>query len=65
MFRGQLVKLYILAFLAFRFATEYIRPEPRLALGLTAYQWGALALMPLFAALWLRDRRALMAVPTG
>src|SRR5262249_44366919 len=35
-----------------------IRPEPRLWLDLTAYQWAALALVPLFAALWARDARA-------
>jgi phosphatidylglycerol:prolipoprotein diacylglycerol transferase len=54
-FRGQLVKLYILAYLAYRFATELIRPEPQLWLGLTGYQWAALALAPVFAWLWWRD----------
>jgi len=54
-FRGQLVKLYILAYLAYRFATEFIRPEPQLLLGLTGYQWAALALAPVFAWLWWRD----------
>jgi phosphatidylglycerol:prolipoprotein diacylglycerol transferase len=53
--RGQLIKLYILAYLAYRFLTEFLRPEPVLALGLTGYQWAALALMPVFAALWVRD----------
>jgi phosphatidylglycerol:prolipoprotein diacylglycerol transferase len=57
LFRGQLVKLYILAYLAYRFATEFIRPEPKLLLGLTGYQWAALALAPLFAWLWWRDSR--------
>src|SRR5882724_4866584 len=42
LFRGQLIKLYIIVYLTYRFATEYIRPEPRLGLGLTAYQWAAL-----------------------
>src|SRR5947208_2992900 len=46
--RGQLIKLYILAYLAYRFATEFIRPEPRLGLGVTAYQFAALGLMPVF-----------------
>jgi phosphatidylglycerol:prolipoprotein diacylglycerol transferase len=55
LFRGQLVKLYILAYLAYRFLTELIRPEPRLLWGLTGYQWAALALVPLFAWLWWRD----------
>ena len=60
-FRGQLIKLYILAYLAYRFATESLRPEPRLALGLTGYQWGCLGLAPVFLALWARDARAMRA----
>jgi phosphatidylglycerol:prolipoprotein diacylglycerol transferase len=55
--RGQLIKLYIIVYLAYRFATEFIRPEPRLALGWTGYQWACLALIPGFAALWARDAR--------
>ena len=58
LFRGQLIKLYILAYLLFRLVTEFIRPEERLWHGLTGYQWAALALMPLFAWLWWRDRAA-------
>src|SRR4051812_33725029 len=57
LFRGQLIKLYILAYLAYRFLTEFLRPEPILGLGLTGYQWAALALMPVFALLWIQDRR--------
>ena len=56
--RGQLIKLYIIAYLVYRFLTEFIRPEPVLAFGLTGYQWACLALMPVFAALWVRDARA-------
>jgi hypothetical protein len=55
LFRGQLIKLYILCYLAYRFGTELIRPEPRLWLGLTGYQWAALALAPVFVWLWRRD----------
>jgi len=55
LFHGQLVKLYILSYLAYRFLTEFIRPEPRLPGGLTGYQWASLALMPVFLWLWLRD----------
>lgn len=50
--RGQLIKLYIIAYLVFRFLTEWIRPEPQVWLGLTGYQWSALLLIPLFAWLW-------------
>jgi len=56
LFRRQLVKLYIMGYLGYRFFTEFIRPEPRLWLDLTAYQWGALCLLPVFVLLWLRDR---------
>jgi phosphatidylglycerol:prolipoprotein diacylglycerol transferase len=58
-FRGQLVKLYILCYLAYRFLTEFIRPEPQIWLGLTGYQWAALALTPVFLFLWWRDSRQL------
>ncbi len=58
LFRGQLIKLYILVYLAFRFVTEFIRPEAKLELGLTGYQWGALAMAPLFLFLWWKDARS-------
>ena len=53
--RGQLIKLYLIAYLIYRFLTEFIRPEPVLAVGLTGYQWACLALIPVFVALWARD----------
>jgi phosphatidylglycerol:prolipoprotein diacylglycerol transferase len=56
--RGQLIKLYILTYLAYRFLTEFIRPEPRLLLGLTGYQWTAIAIAPLFVWLWWKDAKA-------
>ena len=52
----QRIKLYLIAYLIYRFFTEFVRPEPVVALGLTAYQWGALALIPVFA-LALAPRR--------
>ena len=55
-FRGQLIKLYFLSYFAYRFATEFIRPEPRLWLGLTGYQLAAIGFSLLFAALWWHDR---------
>jgi phosphatidylglycerol:prolipoprotein diacylglycerol transferase len=58
LFRGQLIKLYFIAYFVYRFATEFIRPEPRLWLDLTGYQWAALALVPLFVVLWAHDARA-------
>ncbi|QEH39115.1 prolipoprotein diacylglyceryl transferase [Aquisphaera giovannonii] len=58
LFVHQRIKLYLIAYLAYRFATEYLRPEPVVLLGLTAYQLGALALLPAFAYLWHRDSAA-------
>lgn len=55
--RGNLIKLYILNYLAYRFLSEFIRPEARIWLGLTGYQWAAVALAPLFVWLWIRDSR--------
>ena len=55
--RGQLIKLYILAYLAYRFLTEFIRPEPAWFLGLTGYQWAVVSLAPVFVWLWWRDAR--------
>jgi len=57
--RGQLIKAYILAYLGYRFLTEFIRPEPVMWLGLTGYQWVVLGLMPVFGYLWFRDAREL------
>lgn len=56
--QGQLIKLYILAYLGYRFVTEFIRPEPVLWGGLTGYQWATLALAPIFVGLWIRDARS-------
>jgi phosphatidylglycerol:prolipoprotein diacylglycerol transferase len=53
----QRLKLYLIAYCACRFGLEVIRPEPRLALGLTAYQWGAAAIAAALALQWARDRR--------
>ena len=44
------------AYFVYRFATELIRPEPELALGLTFYQWASLVFIPVFVVLWVRDR---------
>lgn len=55
--RGQMVKFYIVGYLAYRWVTEFIRPEPLLWGGLTGYQWFAMAVAPLFGYLWWRDAR--------
>jgi phosphatidylglycerol:prolipoprotein diacylglycerol transferase len=57
--RWQRLKLYLIAYCIFRFTTEFIRPEPRIIGGLTAYQWGAIAMVTLLAMQWWTDARAL------
>lgn len=57
LFRGQLIKLYFLSYFAYRFVTEWIRPEARVWLGLTAYQLAAVTFGLLFAGLWWHDQR--------
>ena len=57
-YRGQRIKLYLLAYLVYRFLTEFIRPEARVWLGLTGYQAVAMALVPLFLWLWWRDAKS-------
>jgi phosphatidylglycerol:prolipoprotein diacylglycerol transferase len=59
LFRGQLIKLYFISYFVYRFLTEFIRPEARLWLHLTGYQWAALAFIPLFVALWIHDAQSL------
>ena len=57
--RWQRLKLYLIAYCAFRFATEFIRREPRVVGGLTVYQWGSIAMGLLLATQWWWDDRAL------
>lgn len=52
---GQRVKFYIMSYLVYRFASEFIRPEPQMVAGLTAYQWFAVAMLPCFGLLWWKD----------
>jgi phosphatidylglycerol---prolipoprotein diacylglyceryl transferase len=54
-FRWQLLKLYLIAYATFRFAVEFVRTEPRIWGGFTAYQFGAVGLAILMAALWVKD----------
>lgn len=58
MFRGNLMKVYIVAYAIFRFFSEFIRDEQPLWLDLTGYQWAALALALFFSLLWWHDRAA-------
>ncbi len=53
--RGQRLKLYLIVYGVFRFLTEFLRPEPTWWLGLTFYQWAALALAAGLTVQWLFD----------
>ena len=57
--QGQLIKLYLLCYLSFRFVTEWLRPEIPILGGLTGYQLAAIALAPVFGYLWYRDAQRL------
>jgi phosphatidylglycerol:prolipoprotein diacylglycerol transferase len=59
LFRGNLIKLYIMAYAAFRFATEFLREEEPLWWDLTGYQWASLALFVLFGFLLWHDARTM------
>jgi phosphatidylglycerol---prolipoprotein diacylglyceryl transferase len=65
LFRGQLIKLYFILYAAYRFLTEYLRPEIRLWGGLTGYQWASLLLIILFGWLWYRDVQLRDPMPDG
>jgi phosphatidylglycerol:prolipoprotein diacylglycerol transferase len=54
-FRGNLIKLYIVAYAVYRFFSEFVREEQPLWLDLTGYQWSALAMIIVFSALWWHD----------
>jgi phosphatidylglycerol:prolipoprotein diacylglycerol transferase len=57
LFVRQRLKLYLIAYGIYRFATEYIRPEPAWWLGLTFYQWASVALAAGLAVQWWWDRK--------
>ena len=57
LFRGNLMKLYIVAYATYRFFSEFLRDERPLWLDLTGYQWASLVLIAWFAALWWYDAK--------
>ena len=54
----QRLKLYLIAYFAYRFATEFIRPEPPGLWGLTFYQWVAVAAVCGLSIQWWVDQPA-------
>jgi phosphatidylglycerol:prolipoprotein diacylglycerol transferase len=57
--RCQRLKAYLIAYAAFRFLTEFIRPEPAVGGGLTFYQWVALGMIAGLGVQWVIDARQL------
>ena len=55
--RWHRLQLYLIAYALFRFATEFIRPEPEYAMGLTYYQWASLVLGVGVSLQWLYEAR--------
>jgi phosphatidylglycerol:prolipoprotein diacylglycerol transferase len=53
------LKFYLIAYGCYRFLTEYIRPEPEYACGLTYFQWVAIALVVGLLAQWYHDIRSM------
>jgi phosphatidylglycerol:prolipoprotein diacylglycerol transferase len=60
--RHQRLKFYLLAYFAYRFASEFIRPEPTEWLGLTFYQWVAVFASAGLILQWWWDSHAEYAV---
>lgn len=55
-FRGDLIKLYFVLYAAYRFFSEYLRPEPILLAGLTAYQLFCIVIGAIFAMMFWHSR---------
>lgn len=58
------LQLYLIAYCLFRFATEALRPEPVIGLGLTVYQWVVLGFGLALALQWAWELRSQTAPAT-
>ena len=59
--KGNWMPTYIVAYAAYRFLSEFLRPEARMLAGLTFYQWSSIAIAIGFSALIIdrmRSRRS-------
>ncbi len=54
---GNQLKAYLIAYLVYRFLSEWLRPESRLLLNLTIYQLVSIVLIAVLIGLWARDSR--------
>jgi phosphatidylglycerol:prolipoprotein diacylglycerol transferase len=59
---GNLIKFYLVSYYAYRFLTEFIRPEPIVLFDLTFYQLVSLFGIALFGTLWYRDHKQIAAL---
>ncbi len=57
--RYQRVKVYLIAYMGYRFVTEWLRPEPAEVWGLTFYQLSAAAFALALGAHWAASARAI------
>ena len=51
------LKAYLIAYLVYRFLSEWLRPESRLLLNLTIYQFVSVMLIAVLIGLWVRESR--------
>lgn len=50
--KGNRLKTYLIAYLTYRFLSEWLRPEPKWFFDLTAYQWASVVMILLLALQW-------------
>ncbi len=62
--RGNLMKAYLIAYAGYRFFSEFLRPESPIWHGLTGYQLACLPIALGFALLWWRDARQVGQAPS-
>jgi phosphatidylglycerol---prolipoprotein diacylglyceryl transferase len=55
LFVGNQLKAYLIAYLGYRFVTEWLRPESKLFMGLTGYQYASVILVVILINLWISD----------
>jgi len=63
-FVGDWMPIYLIAYCAFRFGSEFVRPEERLLVGLTFYQWSSLAIAASMMLILAYRHPAILRLPT-
>lgn len=53
---GHLFRVFMIAYMAFRILVDAIKPDPRLALGLSAIQWAALLTLGYYVVVFRQQR---------